>query len=393
MEIVLAFNQLGAGGGDSYIVTVAEQLQRLGHGVTIFAPDAEARDTSVAHKGLRVERSADDLPNHCDVVMAQDTGTAYDLAGRHSTTPQVFCATSELVDFQMPPQVPGVSAAVVALSERLARRLRALAIRPRIIRLHQPIDTERFAPLEAIRDRPKRALVIGNWLRGRRLELLEEAWGHAGIELRRAGIDGGWTDSPERAMGDADIVVAKGRAAIEGMACGRAVYVYDFAGVDGWVTPERYPELEADNFAGRAGGDAVDPDRLRADLAAYSPAMGVANRDLAIANHGARRHAEELSSLFSQLGPADAPPAGPCDELARLSRIQWQLESRVLGITREAQRQQERALELERELTRLSAELNRLSSPRPALRLAARAVRRRLLEWASLRSRPERSPR
>ena len=393
MEIVLAFNQLGAGGGDSYIVTVAEQLERLGHGVTIFAPDAGAHDISVAHEGLRVERSADDLPNHCDVVMAQDTGTAYDLAGRHSTTPQVFCATSELVDFQMPPQVPGVSAAVVALSERLARRLRALAIRPRIIRLHQPIDTERFAPLEAIRDRPKRALVIGNWLRGRRLELLEEAWGDAGIELRRAGIDGGWTDSPERAMGDADIVVAKGRAAIEGMACGRAVYVYDFAGVDGWVTPERYPELEADNFAGRAGGDAVDPDRLRADLAAYSPAMGVANRDLAIANHGARRHAEELSSLFSQLGPADAPPAGPCDELARLSRIQWQLESRVLGITREAQRQQERALELERELTRLSAELNRLSSPRPALRLAARAVRRRLLEWASLRSRPERSPR
>jgi hypothetical protein len=393
VEIVLAFNQLGAGGGDSYIVTVAEQLERLGHGVTIFAPDAGALDASVAHQGLRVERSADDLPNHCDVVMAQDTGTAYDLAGHHCTTPQVFCATSELVDFQMPPQVPGVSAAVVVLSERLARRLRALAIRPRIVRLHQPVDTERFAPLEAIRDRPKRALVIGNWLRGRRLELLEEAWAGAGLELRRAGIDGGWTDSPERAMGDADIVVAKGRAAIEGMASGRAVYVYDFAGVDGWVTPERYPELEADNFAGRAGADAVDPDRLRTDLAAYSPAMGVANRDLAIANHGARRHAEELSKLFSQLGSADAPPAGPCDELARLSRMQWQLESRVLGITREAQQQQERALELERELTRLSAELNRLSAPRPAVRLAAQAVRRRLQEWASLRSRPGRSPR
>jgi hypothetical protein len=386
VEIVLAFNQLGAGGGDSYIVTVAEQLNRLGHGVTIFAPDGGALDTSVAHRGLRVKRSAGELPDRCDVVMAQDTGTAYELAGRHPRTPQVFCATSELVDFQMPPQLPGVSAAVIALSERLARRLRALAMRPRIVRLRQPVDTERFAPLEAIRDRPRRALVLGNWLRGRRLELLEEAWGHAGLELRRAGIDGDWTDRPERVMGDADIVVAKGRAAIEGMACGRAVYVYDFAGVDGWVTPERYQALEGDNFAGRAGDDAVDPDRLRADLAAYSPAMGVANRDLAIANHGARRHAEELTGLFSELGSADAPPAGAYDELARLSRIQWQLESRVLGLTREAQLQQERALELERELTRISA-------PRPAVSLAARAVRRRMLEWASLRSLPGRSPR
>src|SRR5262245_54221553 len=186
VQIVLAFNQLGAGGGDSYIVTVAEQLERLGHRVTIFARERGALDGFVAHKGLRVERSASDLPDACDVVMAQDTGTAYELAARHPTTPQVFRATSELVDFQMPPQLPGVSAAVVALSERLARRLRALAMRPRIVRLRQPVDTERFAPLEAIRDRPKRALVIGNWLRGRRLELLEDAWGGAGVEIRRA---------------------------------------------------------------------------------------------------------------------------------------------------------------------------------------------------------------
>jgi hypothetical protein len=406
VEIVLAFNQLGAGGGDSYVVTVAEQLERLGHGVTIFAPEAGALDSNVAHKGIRVGRSAGDLPDPCDVVMAQDTGTAYELAGRYPTTPQVFCATSELVDFQMPPQLPGVSAAVVALSERLARRVRALATRPRIVRLRQPIDTERFAPLESIRDRPERALVIGNWLRGRRLELLERAWGGAGVELTRAGIDATWTDTPEGAIGDADIVVAKGRAAIEGMACGRAVYVYDFAGVDGWVTPERYPALEADNFAGRAGDDAVDPDRLGADLAAYSSAMGVANRDLAIAHHGARRHAEELTALFSGLGPADAPPPGAYDELARLSRMQWQLGSRVLGITREAQLQQERALELERELARLpelereltrlsevELELARLSEPRPAIRNAARAVRRGLRARASLRSRLERPPR
>lgn len=349
MEIVLAFNQLGIGGADQYLITVGEQLERLGHGVTVFAPEQGALDAEAAELGLRVERDSDRLPDECDVVLTQDTGTAYELADRYPLTPQVFRAPTELVDFQLPPQLPSLTAATVVISERVERQVRALATNVRTVRLRLPVDTDRFVALESIGERPRRALLLGNWLRGRRLELLTEAWSNAGIELKHVGLDSSWTPDPTHAIGAADIVVAKGRAAVESMACGRAVYLYDFFGGDGWVTPERYAEMEADNFAGGASGEPVSVERLRRDLDAYSPAMGVANRDLALTHHSARQHAQQLVALFRELGVRETPVAGPLEEMARLVRVQWQLESSLLGTTREAQIQQARASSLERD--------------------------------------------
>ena len=83
-------------------------------------------------------------------------------------------------------------------------------------------------------------------------------------------------------MGDADIVIGKARVIVEAMASGRAAYVYDHNGGDGWVTSERYALLEADNFGGQAEAVAADLERLRSDLKAYRPDMGVANRQLAV---------------------------------------------------------------------------------------------------------------
>src|SRR3954449_934753 len=276
-------------------------------------------------RGVRVALGPEALPETCDVVYAQDGATAYDLAARYPQAPQVFRLASELADLQLPPELPGVVSAVVVLAERFARRARALALKPRLVRLRQPVDTERFAPLDSLRRTPRRAVLLGNWLRGARRELLTRTWTEAGVECVQVGLDGGWDPAPERAMADADIVVAKGRAALEGMACGKAVYLFDIAGGDGWVTPENYERVEADGFAGGALGREISAATLRADLERYSPDMGVANRDLAVRNHGARRHAQELVALFRELEPREQQP-DELTEMARLVRVQWQTE-------------------------------------------------------------------
>ena len=59
------------------------------------------------------------------------------------------------------------------------------------------------------------------------------------------------------------------------MSCGRPAYVYDDFGTDGWVTPAAYPAMEADGFAGQALEHSATRERLRDDLAAYDPAMGI----------------------------------------------------------------------------------------------------------------------
>ena len=64
--------------------------------------------------------------------------------------------------------------------------------------------------------------------------------------------------------------------------------------------------------------------------------MGSVNLDLARVHHSASRHAEELVALFERLEPGNPPPNTPLRELARMSRVQWQAESRALGHAHEA---------------------------------------------------------
>ncbi len=362
MELVLSFEHLGLGGTESYLLTTAEQLERLGHSVTVYSPRPGPMAEVAARRGIRVAVGPDELPERCDLAYPQDGATAYELAERYPEAPQAFRLASELADLQLPPELPGVVGAVVVLAERFARRARALALNPRLVRLRQPIDTERFAPLDSLRRRPRRALLLGNWLRGARRELLIRTWAEAGVECVQVGLDGGWDPAPERAMADADIVVGKGRAALEGMSCGKAVYLFDFIGGDGWITPEHYGAMEADAFGGAALGRDVSAASLRADLDGYSPEMGLANRDLATRNHGARHHAQHLVELFRELAPRQHAPEEAA-ELARLVRVQWQTEDRVLGLNAENQRLLQRLRETENELEALrSARRYRLAA-------------------------------
>lgn len=212
------------------------------------------------------------------------------------------------------------------LSERVARRIEALDPGYPIVRLRQPVDTERFTPLGSPRRRPRRALLLGNYQQPSHRRLLEEAWAPHGIELRIAGLRGTPSLDPSDEIAQADIVVGKGRAILDAMACGRPAYVFDDFGTDGWVTPDAHPAMEADGFAGQASARVADAGRLEHDLLAYDPAMGVANRELVLMHHKARNHAHELVAVLRSLAPAASSSASAQGELARNVRLRWAAE-------------------------------------------------------------------
>jgi hypothetical protein len=356
VRIVVGTYHLGLGGSESYTLTVAEQLQRLGHDVTIFGvqpgPAAEiARD-----RGVEIHLREEELPESCDIVYAQDAVAAYQLLDRYPATPLVYAAHADEYDFCTPPQLPGHVQAVVVLHERVARHVRSLAVVPEVVRLRQPVDVKRFYPRTALGERPRRALVLGNWVQPDRRRLLLQICSEAGIECREHGATiGAYTRQPELELADADIVFGKARVIVEAMASGRAAYVFDHNGGDGWVTPDRYELLEADNFGGQAEPRPTDLARLRTDLASYDPAMGAVNRDLAVVNHSASRHGHDLVALFDRLAPRVERVHAPERELARLVRLQWVSEAR--------------AVELSGQVLQLRAEVDRLqeNTPRPEL--------------------------
>jgi hypothetical protein len=390
MRILITLSQLMLGGTETYSVTVAEQLERLGHPTRLHAGrTSQAGRELVASRGLSLE-VGDPLAlagrEEFDAVVAQDAGSAYALS-RRADLPQVFVGHG-VASFEHPPRALHPQPPIVVLNERMRERAAALASRPEVVRLRQPIDLERFRPRTPSSPRPRRVLAFSNYLGADRLALLEGVCADLGLELARVGVQGEPSLAPQEAIAGADIVVGYGRSVLEALAMGRAAYVWDRGGGDGWVTPETYATLEADGFSGAATDAVVDAARLRADFAAYRPELGTLGFDLVRQHHSAAKHAEALVRVLER---AEAPaPHGTADSLALLVRAEARAASRAgqlefqLGLRVGEIEALREALDSERG-TRVAAEAElemlrgsgswRLTAP---LRRAARAVRSRL---------------
>jgi hypothetical protein len=323
MRILLAADTLGTVGGvESYTLTVAENLERLGHQVWLWTRECGDAAEMAEQRGLRVVTDQGPGRPEPDALLVQDAAAALSLAEMYPRVPQAFVAHSDHYDLFLPPQVPGLVAAAVTLYDRVDRRVRALAVPTEVVRLTQPVDVARFRPLRPMRERPRTALALGHYHFGERLEILREACSASGIELLHAGMRGSTLDRPvELALNDVEVVFGKGRVIHEAMACGRAAYVWDVHGADGWVTPERYAKLAADNFAGQSEDLALDSARLADDLAAYDPRMGLANRELAVRHHAATAHAAAVAEMLERIAPRERPVEAPLEELARITRL------------------------------------------------------------------------
>jgi hypothetical protein len=311
-----------------------------------------------------VIESASELPPRCDAVLAQDAPMAYELAARYPAVPRVYVAHSAEFLLQSPPQLPEICHAVVVLNDRVGRRVEALAQRPQVVRLRQPIDLDRFGRFTRASTEPRRVLVLGNSQGGARLEQLERCCRRLGMTVSLAGRWGQMTPEPETEIRRADIVVGIGRCVVEAMVSRKAAYVRGIVGGDGWVTPESYAALESDGFSGRATDTAIDEERLLEDLSRWEPEMGERNSDVARRHHDAADHAAALVALCEQLDGGSYPPATPGEEIARMVRLQAQAESRVGGLAFEAAQADRERRELTVEVERLRAQVAALKATR-----------------------------
>jgi hypothetical protein len=373
VRIVAATDSLAVpGGSETYLVTVVEHLVRLGHEVTVHAVTVGPLSGRAASVGARVAR-ADELPDRPDGVLVQDVGMAYALAERWPGLPQVVVVHSPLFDFQLPPMVPVPGSVAVVLNDRVGQRVAAMAVASEIevVRLRQPIDNVRLFPRGEAGPEPRRALLLGNYLTGGARRAITEAWQAEGVEVVQVGLLAKETLDPAVEIAEADIVVGKGRAVLDAMACGRPAFLYDAFGSDGWVTGATYERMEADGFAGQSDPVALDAVALRRALDQYDPDMGRVNRELVLKHHQDRKHAEALVGLLRRLSPAPAAAPTAAEELARLSRLRWHADAEAVALRRQVDELTGRALAAEARV----ADLERADRERQHRRAARRARR------------------
>jgi hypothetical protein len=378
MQLALVTRALdGLGGSESYAITVAEQLERTGHGITLCAGELGRAGELARDRGLRVVDSPAALPRDVEAALVQDGPSAIALAEARPGVPQVFVAHAPGIELQLPPPVVGSVAAIVAMNDRVEERMAALPLDAEIVRLRQPIDVKRFRPRGDVAARPRRALVLSNYLYGDRADAIQAACARLDVECAIAGRHGRRTERPEEAIAAVDVVIGYGRAALEGMACGRAVLILDWFGGDGWLTAEKYPAIEADGFAGGATPAVTGLDRLTDELAAYEPEMGVVNRDLVAKNHSANRHAFELIEVLRRAAGGESGPGEPPAELGRLLRLLWRHEGRTLEQEIENDRLRQEIAERQVRIDELSRELYR--RPEERFKQLAGWLRRRVV--------------
>jgi hypothetical protein len=355
MRILLSFEFLELGGTETYTVTVARELERLGHDTAIYSPGGGPMLESARAQGVRV-LGREALPDNCELVIASDAATAHELAGRYREALVVFVAHSVEHMLQAPPQLAECCGAVVVLNERVRRAVQARAWHAPMVRLRQPIDRLQFSRLGPGRSTARTALVSSNYVTGPRSTLIEQACRDAGLQLSQIGATHRATPTPELDIADADVVIGLGRTVLEAMAAGRAAYVYGNLGGDGWVTPENYSMIEANGFAGTADERMViDADRLSDDLKRWNAAMGGLNRDLICAHHCVHEHAVALVDLVRGRSRHAPREVAPSEEMAHLVRLQWRSELRAMAGVREASSLQALLSDSERELAQTQA--------------------------------------
>jgi hypothetical protein len=342
-------NFAGFAGTETYTVTVATELGRLGHDPAIYSPNRGAMAEFARQEGVPV-LNGEQLPRSCDLVIASDAATCHELAGRYRDAVVACVVHSADHMLQAPTQLEDRCQAIVVLNERVRQAVQARAWHAPIVRLRQPIDLLRYCYLGPGRSVARTALVTTNYVSGPRAELIEQGCRASGLSVTWIGTTSQPTATPEFAIADADLVIGLGRGVLEAMAAGRAAYVYGIVGGDGWVTPERYPAMEADGFAGTACRDVViDAERLAHDLSSWNQEMGEINRDLASAHYSAREHAVALVDLAREVDRSQPVDLSLSQELAHLVRLQWRSEGRAEASLAETVRLRSRILELEQE--------------------------------------------
>lgn len=289
------------GGSETYTYTLATGLLEGGHLVTVVSPIMGEVAERIRAEGVPVVDELSKVQGHPDVMHCQHNVMALAAPSWFRGAPLIYHSHGTV---PLPEQAPSVDLNVqrfVAVSDLVRRRLEASGVPSGLVRvIENPVDTRRFSPRSQLSPRPRRALILSAVIDRATLSVIEEACRRMGIALQVIGLDGTRTWNVERYIDAADIVFSLGRGAIESMASGRAVFVYDVHGADGWVTAETVDSIASCTFSGKRFALRLTVDELVAEFERYDPAMGRTNRRIAEQRYDVRSNVNRVLQVYQE---------------------------------------------------------------------------------------------
>jgi len=279
LKILLGNNTLSLlAGSETWTLTLALELHRMGHHVACFAPDLGLIANELEKAGVHCysdlttskikpfspyfEPSVD---HDYDVIIANHNHIVDYLRSQYPKKPIISTIHGiiHLMDGKggqvKAPEHPALESGVnqfVAVSEEVRDMLQKdYHIEATIIRNF--FDIKKFNAKRPISlPAPKQFFVNTNYA-GKgdaEIEVIREVAKHYGAKLTAVGENFSQALDVTRAIEDADVVVGMGRSVLEGVAAGRLGIVHGRWGTGGVITEDTVESLRSWNFSGRDSG-------------------------------------------------------------------------------------------------------------------------------------------
>lgn len=305
MRILLTNRSLDQrAGSELYLFELATRLLARGHSPVAFSPRLGKVAAALREATIPVVDDLNAIGEPPDLIHGQHHVAAMTALLHFPGVPALYVCHGWQPWEEIPPRFPRILRYVAVDYTTRERLVSEQSIPPeRVEVVLNFVDLDRFRSRPPLPAKPRRALVLSNQASERTfLPIVREACERFGITLDVAGVaSGGPVDRPEELLPGYDLVFAKGRAALEGMAVGAAVVLCDQAGAGPLVTSGELDRLRPLNFGIRTLRNPLTADFLASQIGRYDPADAaeVSRRLRAMA--GIEEAVDRMTGLYEEV--------------------------------------------------------------------------------------------
>lgn len=329
LNILITNNTLARPAGTELsVLDYASALRRRGHAVAAFSGHLGEIAERLRAADVVVVDDLGDLPWTPQVIHGHHEWETTVAALRHPEVPVVSFCRGPFIWQEAPCLAPNVvlwAAVDDACRERLVQEH---GVAPdKVEMVFNGIDLGRFTPRDGHLQMVRRVLILSNYASEQNyVPAVRAACAQAGAGLIVIGsAAGNIHPAPHEILGSFDVVLAKGKAALEALAVGAAVVVCDSAGLGPLVTTRNFEALRRLSFGNPCMTGKIDAAGVARRLSEVDPADVARLSALVRETCGLDKVIDRLEAVYAR-----ALTAPPKVDLAAFSRFASQfLQSRT----------------------------------------------------------------
>jgi hypothetical protein len=305
VRILYTNNTLSQAAGTELAVRdLCLEMRRRGHEVAAFSVQHGRVAAQLREAGVPVAACPAEVPFEPEVIHGHHEWET-SLAALHWPHCPVISFCRGLEGWQEEPCVAPNVVRWVAIDEPCRQRLLDTpgVVAEKVRLVLNGIDLERFQAGQMGRERVDKALILSNYATEQNFAaVVVEGCRLAGLDCQILGAGVGRSVAePERVLAEHTVVFAKGKVALEALACGCAVVVCDERGLGPLVTPENFEQLRAESFGFPCMTEAVTVEGVVSRLAERDAQRTMRVCAMTRQAAGAERMFDDLERLYAEV--------------------------------------------------------------------------------------------